>query len=152
MHTSLLPDYSGGAPLVWAMINGEPKTGITLFQLSDGVDNGPIVGQAETKIRDDDNIATLYDRIEGLGLNMLAKYLPKFIYGTVKHHAQDEEFRLVSPQRSPEDGLIDWKCYAKAIWNFTRAQTNPYPEAFSLLTGNALRIWSSRVHESTNPI
>ena len=51
LHASLLPDYSGGAPLVWAMIKGEEKTGITLFQLGDGVDDGPILGQAETPIR-----------------------------------------------------------------------------------------------------
>ena len=64
MHASLLPDYTGGAPLVWAIINGEEKTGITLFQMDSGVDTGPIIGQLEEKIREDDTIATLYDRIE----------------------------------------------------------------------------------------
>jgi len=64
MHASLLPDYSGGAPLVWAMINGEKRTGITLFQMGDGVDSGPIVGQAEEPILDNDTIETLYARIE----------------------------------------------------------------------------------------
>jgi len=64
LHASLLPDYSGGAPLVWAMINGETKTGITLFQMDDGVDSGPIADQSKEPIHPTDTIATLYPRIE----------------------------------------------------------------------------------------
>jgi methionyl-tRNA formyltransferase len=150
LHASLLPDYSGGAPLTWAMISGEPQTGITLFQLAGGVDNGPIIGQAATVINDNDDIASLYARIEGLGLGLLAEYLPQIFNGTAEHHVQNENCRRIFPQRSPEDGLIDWNCEARSIWNFIRAQTKPYPGAFSLLRGKRLRIWSSRVHELAN--
>jgi methionyl-tRNA formyltransferase len=64
LHASLLPNYSGGAPLVWAIINGETKTGITLFKMDDGVDSGLIVDQLEEPIYPGDTIATLYERID----------------------------------------------------------------------------------------
>lgn len=144
LHASLLPDYSGGAPLVWAMINGEKETGITFFQFSEGVDNGPIVGQARTKIRDDDTIATLYARIEDLGLELLGEFIPKLATGTAKLVVQDESRRRIFPQRGPEDGVIDWQWNAIDIYNFVRAQTRPYPGAFTTWNGQQIMIWSSR--------
>lgn len=144
LHASLLPDYSGGAPLVWAIINGENETGITLFKFADGVDNGPIVGQARTEIRDEDNIATLYARVEELGLELLEEYLPKLADGTAKLQLQDESKRRIFPQRGPEDGMIDWSWSARGIYNFVRAQTRPYPGAFTTWKGRLIKIWSSR--------
>jgi methionyl-tRNA formyltransferase len=88
LHASLLPDYSGGAPLVWAMINGESRTGITLFQMDDGVDTGPIVRQVEEAIDDRDTIATLYARIEEQGLVLLRDALPRLATGTAVLQAQ----------------------------------------------------------------
>ena len=107
MHASLLPDYSGGAPLVWAMINGETKTGISLFQMDDGVDFGPIAGQKEEPIYPGDTIATLYDRIEERGVELLRNKLPQLANGTLKLklQLQNETKRRIMPQRSPKDGL-----------------------------------------------
>lgn len=144
LHASLLPDYSGGAPLVWAMINGEAKTGITLFQMSDGVDSGPIAAQAEEPIYDDDTIATLYARIEERGVELLRATLPKMASGNLILRQQDESRRRLVPQRSPEDGCIDWGQDAAAIDRFIRAQTRPYPGAFSTLNGKPITIWSAQ--------
>lgn len=135
LHASLLPDYSGGAPLVWAMINGETKTGITCFQMDDGVDSGPIAGQREVSIYPDDTIATLYARIEQQGLQLLYKVLPAMAAGTLNLCAQGESKRRVMPQRSLEDRCIDWNQDAEAIIRFNRAQTKPYPGAFTTLDG-----------------
>lgn len=145
LHASLLPDYSGGAPLVWAMINGESKTGITLFQMTDGVDSGPIAAQAEEPIKDNDTIATLYSRIEDRGLELLHNALPAMADGTLLLLPQDESRRRCVPQRSPEDGKIDWNNEAAAIDRFIRAQTRPYPGAFSTLNGKPITIWSSQL-------
>lgn len=142
LHASLLPDYSGGAPLVWALINGERKTGITLFELADGVDNGPILGQAEMPIAEDDTIATLYGRIEEAGLGLVAEYLPAVAHGTAKRIPQDERKRRVFPQRSPADGRINWRQSADELYNFVRAQTKPYPGAFTSWRGQRMTIWS----------
>jgi methionyl-tRNA formyltransferase len=143
LHASLLPDYSGGAPLVWAMINGETRTGITLFQLADGVDNGPIVGQAGTDILPEDDIASLYARIEDLGAGLLERYVPDLAEGRARLEAQDERLRRTFPQRGPEDGLVDWTMPADRIHDFIRAQTKPYPGAFSWQGAHKVTFWAS---------
>jgi methionyl-tRNA formyltransferase len=144
MHASLLPDYSGGAPLVWAIINGEKRTGITLFQLGDGVDNGPILGQLPVDIHDDDTIATVYARVEELGRELLRRHLPQLAAGTAVLTVQDERKRRIVPQRGPEDGRIDWSQPASRVHDFIRAQTRPYPGAFSHAQGERVTLWASR--------
>ena len=144
LHASLLPDYSGGAPLVWAMINGECKTGITLFQMDDGVDSGPIVGQREEPILRNDTIATLYARIEERGLELLKEALPQIASGTSSLRCQNEANRRIMPQRAPEDGLIDWTKDANWLDRFIRAQTRPYPGAFTTLDDNPFHIWQAQ--------
>jgi len=144
LHASLLPDYSGGAPLVWAIINGESRTGITFFQFADGVDNGPVVSQAATEIRAEDTIATVYERVERLGVALLQADLPRLAAGTAQLRAQDESRRRVFPQRSPEDGLIDWTRASARIHDFVRAQTKPYPGAFAILGGHRVTVWAAR--------
>ncbi len=144
LHASLLPDYSGGAPLVWAMINGEVKTGITLFQMDDGVDSGPIIGQAEELILPNDTISSLYGRIEERGIELLKRHLPLLATGKAELRIQDERARRIFPQRSPPDGWINWNQDAAVIDRFIRAQTRPYPGAFtSLPDGRLLTIWSA---------
>lgn len=145
LHASLLPNYSGGAPLVWAMINGERESGITLFLMDDGVDSGPILGQIREPILPDDTIGCLYSRIEEHGLYLLRQCLPALSAGTAKQVPQDESLRRVYPQRIPADGWIDWEQDVKAIDRFIRAQTRPYPGAFtSLQDGKRLTIWRAR--------
>jgi len=143
MHASLLPKYSGGAPLVWAIIQGEKKTGITLFELADGVDNGPIFGQSEVPILYEDTIASLYAKIETAGQALLCSLLPQIMDGQVQKQVQDERQRQVMPQRSPEDGRINWNASAESIYNFIRAQTHPYPGAFSIYNQQRLSIWAA---------
>ena len=144
LHASLLPDYSGGAPLVWAMINGEKRTGITLFQLDDGVDSGPILGQRVAEIEEDDTIATLYARIEELGLDLVNNLLPGLTNGSAKLTSQDHSKRRVFPQRGPEDGLVDWAQSAAVLDRFVRAQTRPYPGAFTTWAGKRITLWKAR--------
>lgn len=151
MHASLLPDYSGGAPLVWAIINGETQTGISLFQLADGVDDGPLIGQSATPIHIDDTIATLYARIETLGLALLTEHLPHLAHGTAVFTPQHETGRRRFPNRSPADGMIDWHQPAGVLYNFIRAQTKPYPGAFTLYEGAPLHIWAARAESGEVP-
>ena len=150
LHASLLPKYSGGAPLVWAIINGEKETGITLFQMDDGVDSGPIAGQIQEPIKTGDTIATLYARIEQSGLELLRETLPKLAEQSLQLVPQDGSRRLIMPQRSPEDGLIDWSQDAVTIDRFIRAQTYPYPGAFSTFEAKPLHIWCAQVASATN--
>ncbi|MFK7923656.1 MAG: methionyl-tRNA formyltransferase [Bacteroidia bacterium] len=152
MHASLLPDYSGGAPLVWAMINGETRTGITLFRFDDGVDSGPVVGSSSTPILYDDTIATLYERIEDIGLTLLDYYFPRVCKGVTEFSQQDENRRRVFPQRSPNDGRIDWSWPAERVRNFIRAQTSPYPGAFTFLDSNRVTLWDCELSSKTTSL
>jgi methionyl-tRNA formyltransferase len=145
LHASLLPNYSGGAPLVWALINGEKKTGITLFQMDQGVDSGPVVGQLEEIIEDDDTIASLYARIEERGIELLRLEVPKLISGSYVLSHQDESQRKTYPQRNEQDGEIDWSWDAQRIRNFIRAQTKPYPGAFFYIEGKKVTLWDADV-------
>jgi len=145
LHASLLPDYSGGAPLVWALINGEKKTGISLFRMDEGVDSGPIVGQLEEEIDDHDTIASLYLRIEEKGLTLLRDKVPKLASGKFTLNEQDESKRRIYPQRNEQDGEIDWTWDAQRIRDFIRAQTKPYPGAFFYIEGKKVIIWDADI-------
>ncbi len=143
LHASLLPDYSGGAPLVWAMINGESRTGISFFQMDDGVDSGPLVGQSEVAIHEADTIRSLYDRIEEAGLELLGTHVPRLASGEADLIFQDESKRRIFPQRGPEDGAIDWSCTVDQVDRFIRAQTKPYPGAFFHLVESKVTVWTA---------
>lgn len=143
LHASLLPEYSGGAPLVWAIINGEKKTGISLFQMNDGVDSGPIAGQKVEIIRSNDTISSLYKRIEEKGMSLISEVMPILAKGELKLTIQDESKRSIFPQRSPSDGLINWNESSSFIERFIRAQTKPYPGAFASFKGKKLHIWKA---------
>lgn len=145
LHASLLPEYRGGAPLVWAMINGEMTTGITMFLLDDGVDTGPTVGQRVVRIRPDDTIATLYSRVDEAGVELIRADLPRIAAGTVVPTPQEPSRCDPYPQRGPEDGLIDWFQSAEEIDRFVRAQTRPYPGAFTIVNGCQVKIWRAAV-------
>ena len=147
MHGSLLPAYRGGAPLVWAMINGEREAGITFFQLDDGIDSGAIVGQRAVPILLNDTIASLYARIEEAGRAILVETLPQLIAGTCPHRPQASATGAVMPQRAPADGAIDWQRPSLDIYNFIRAQTRPYPGAFTHVDGHRIHIWQAKLFD-----
>jgi len=148
IHASLLPRYRGGAPLTWALINGEAEVGATLFKLEDGVDNGEIFGQFATPVLDDDDISTLYDRVTTGSVRLLCQSIPKIASGSEVGRKQDEAMATCFPQRSPADGCINWTWSAKRVRDFVRAQTRPYPGAFTTILGSEITIWKVGVVES----
>ena len=147
MHASLLPKYRGGAPLVWAMINGEQEAGISFFQLDDGIDTGAIVGQRAVPILLNDTIATLYARVEVAGRTVLEETLPGLIAGSCKPRPQPAGVGSVMPQRAPSDGVIDWSRPSLDVYNFIRAQTRPYPGAFTFIGDERVQVWEARLHD-----
>lgn len=145
IHASLLPKYRGGAPLVWAIINGEKTTGVTFFHFADGVDNGDIIAQKAFEFDDDATIADLVIKAEQASLAILRECLPRIAAGTAPRLQQNEADATYFPQRSPEDGLIDWTWDAKRIKDFIRAQTKPYPGAFTFIGGKKVTIWDADI-------
>ena len=143
IHSSLLPKYRGGAPISWAIINGETVTGVTLFHLDDEVDAGDIVAQRPVPIGALDTCAEVLARATDASIEMLVETLPLIAKGMAPRLSQDVQLATLMPQRKPEDGLIDWSRGVATVHNFIRAQTRPYPGAFTWAAGTRLTIWKA---------
>ncbi|WP_024954308.1 methionyl-tRNA formyltransferase [Sulfurospirillum arcachonense] len=129
IHASLLPKYAGGAPLNWAIINGEKETGVTLFHMEDGVDDGDIIAQKSFTIEHEDTIKEVYDKATIASKEILLEVLFEDIKN-IKFIPQDKSKIEIFPQRKPEDGKIDLSKSSIELYDFIRAQSDPYPGAF----------------------
>ena len=143
IHASLLPRFRGGAPVNWAIIEGETETGVSLFYLDDLVDAGDIIGQASFAIEFEDTCATVYDKVIRESCRLLEIHLPLIASGAAARVRQDESLATHYPQRRPEDGLIQWSWPARRIYDFVRAQTRPYPGAFTYSGSDKIFVWKS---------
>ena len=140
VHWSLLPKYRGGSPLVWAIINGENETGASLFYLEDKVDVGAIVAQTRVSIGQDDEVGTMIERLNIASGALVTAHVPRLLQGTAQRWPQDESQATFFPPRAPEDGCINWAWPARRIYNFIRAQTIPYPCAFTFYQQHKVKI------------
>jgi len=147
LHGSLLPKYRGGAPLVWAMIHGEKETGVTLFYLEDGVDEGDIIGQESFSLGETETIADALTKLDEAAQRLLERTLPLLAKGQAPRLSQNHAEATTFPQRSPADGEIDWSWSVKRIRDFIRAQTRPYPGAFTRIDGKKVILWDAEVLE-----
>lgn len=141
LHHSLLPRYRGGAPLVWALINGEREVGTSLFYFTEGMDDGDIVDQRSVAVGGAEYIGEVLPRLEALDVEMLSRHLHGLLEGTAPRRRQEEHLATYATQRSPEDGRIDWSWPAPRIFDFVRAQSDPYPGAWCLFEGQRLSVW-----------
>jgi methionyl-tRNA formyltransferase len=147
IHGSLLPKYRGNAPFVWAMINGEKETGVSLFYFEKGVDEGDIIAQKKIPIEESDNISHVLEKAKTASIDILLQYLPLLADGKAPKIAQDHSLATLYPKRTPEDGLIDWSWDKMRIKNFIRAQTKPYPGAFTIVNDKKVIIWDADIIE-----
>ena len=138
VHASLLPKYRGAAPIAWALLRGEEKTGVTTMRMDEGLDTGPILLQQEVDISREDTAGSLGIRLAGLGASLLIETLKGIRNGSVKPRAQSGEASYAPPLRK-EDGLIDWSRSALEISNFVRGM-QPWPSAYCMLEGERITI------------
>lgn len=143
-HDSLLPEYRGFSPTVWAILNGEDHTGVTLFRIAEAVDSGNIVDQQRVPIGKDDAIAMVMERVTDAYLQLLDKNLDALLQGSAIGIAQDQSQATFTCKRLPEDNLIDWNAPTEQIYNLIRAVSAPYPGAYTFLNGKRIRIWSAK--------
>jgi len=151
MHPTLLPQGRGRASIPWAIIKDLPKTGVTLFQLDEGVDTGPIFEQYEIPVSADETAQTLYAKAVEAHLALLRRVWPRLEDGTAQGRRQDESQATEWPGRTPADGeiFLDRMTVAE-IDRLVRATTRPYPGAFLRQEGGAiLRIWAGHPAESS---
>lgn len=142
LHASLLPQYRGAAPINWAIINGEKKTGVTTFFLKHEIDTGEIIFQEEEPILEDDSVGSLYIRLMNKGAQLVVKTVRAVESGTYPQVPQitDQDLKE-APKIFKEDCKIDWNQPAKKINNFIRG-LSPYPAAWTFLEGKVLKVFS----------
>ncbi|CAA9382218.1 MAG: Methionyl-tRNA formyltransferase [uncultured Pyrinomonadaceae bacterium] len=141
VHFSLLPKYRGAAPVNWAIVNGEGKTGVTTMQMDAGLDTGGILLQREISIGADENAIELMGRLSTLGADLLSETLAMF--DELVAQPQDEALATFAPIMKKEDGAIDWNLPAKEISNRVRG-FQPFPTSHTKLQDKKLTVWKSQ--------
>jgi methionyl-tRNA formyltransferase len=139
LHASLLPRYRGAAPINWAIINGETKTGLTTFFIRKKVDTGDIILQKEIGIGPEENFGELYDRMAQLGAEVLLETVGLIERGEVRVSRQDDALATAAPKITPEHCLLDWSKTADQIRNQIRGLA-PSPGAFTFFRGKNLKL------------
>lgn len=136
LHASLLPDYRGAAPINWAVINGEKKTGLTTFFIDEKIDTGAIIYQSEIEINPRENAGDLHDKLMVLGSDLVIKTVNAIANGSIKTKIQANITTKQAPKLHPDNCKIDWKFNSQTIYNKIRG-LSPYPAAWCyLINGN----------------
>jgi methionyl-tRNA formyltransferase len=145
MHPTLLPRHRGRGAIPWAILSGLAKTGVTLFEIADATaDSGPIVGQVEVPIAADETATSLFERLTEAHVTLLREYVPQILEGRAPRIPQDPLRGSAWPRRTPADGIIDWETRAPYLHDWVRAQTRPYPGAFTYVGDSKVVVWRAR--------
>jgi methionyl-tRNA formyltransferase len=150
IHASLLPQYRGAAPINWAIINGEKKTGVSTFFLQHQIDTGEIIGQVETLINENDNVEDLHKRLMLEGAKLAVKTLSDIENGEVKSTPQPTDIYIQhAPKIFKETCQINWSQEANKVHDFIRG-LSPYPGAYTFLKTKQLKVFkTSKTTETT---
>jgi len=131
LHASLLPDYRGAAPINYAVIHGEKKTGATTFFINEKIDEGNILLQEEIEISDTENAGELHDRLMEMGAKLIVKTLDGLAEDSIEEKAQPQ---VENPKNAfkifKENTRINWQKNSETVYNFIRGMS-PYPAAFT---------------------
>ena len=140
VHGSLLPEYRGAAPIQWAVLNGDKKTGVTTMFMNAGMDTGDMILKEEVEIGEDETTGELWDRLKMIGANLLIKTVKEIENGKATRTKQPEEGTM-APMLSKEMAKIDWENKnAKEIKNLVRG-LNPIMGAYTFLDGKKIKFW-----------
>jgi methionyl-tRNA formyltransferase len=149
LHASLLPKYRGAAPINWAIVNGETKTGVTSMRIDAGMDTGEILLQKEMEVGPTESAPELAARMSELGAPLMAETLRGLAAGTIVPRPQQHELALSAPMLKKEDGRIDWSRSAQEIFNRIRGFA-PWPGAYTLFRGQSCHIWGEPASNDLN--
>ena len=143
VHGSLLPKYRGAAPIQWAVLRGEKRTGVTTMHMAEGLDSGDIILTAETEIGEAETSGELFERLKALGAELLLKTLRQIQAGTAPRIPQNDADATLAPMLKKEMAEIDWTKSAGEVVNLVRGM-NPWPCAFTKFESKKLKIF--KVH------
>lgn len=145
VHFSLLPQYRGAAPVNWAIVNGEPKTGVSTMQMDEGLDTGDILEQVETPIGERESAIELMARLGELGAVTISNTLSRI--NDLSPRQQDHSAMTLAPIMKKSDGLIDWTMPATEIERRIRG-FQPFPSSFTSLDGGRVVFYSAFCEDS----
>lgn len=152
MHPTLLPAGRGRASIPWAILKQLPETGVTLFQLDEGVDTGPILAQERIVLSKLETATRLYDRVANAHRVLLRRAWPSLVSGRIVAVPQDESRASVWPARRPGDGDLSPDMSVAAADRLVRAVTRPYPGAVWRAGPEPLRVWAGRISSASQPL
>ncbi len=147
VHPSLLPRYRGAAPMNWALIRGETKTGVTIMRMDEGVDSGDILLQEETPVEPGETYDRLHDRLAVLGAQCLLRAIEGLAAGTIRRVPQDHSRATLAPRLKKDDGLIRWEAPARDIAHFV-AGLSSVPGAYTHLDGKVLKVFAAEAEDA----
>lgn len=150
LHASLLPDYRGAAPINWAIINGEEKTGVSTFFIDEKIDTGAVILKAETNISETETAGELHDRLMHLGAETVVETLKLIENNQVKTTVQPAEETKTAYKLNRENCKIDFNKSSKEVYNLIRG-LNPYPSAYTILSDNGTE-YNIKIHDVTYTI
>lgn len=151
LHASLLPNYRGAAPINWAIVNGEVRTGLTTMRIDEGMDTGDTLVRQEVAIGEKETAGELTKRMADLGGQLMAATLLGLEDGTLTGKPQNHAEASYAPMLKKEDGRVDWQRPAIEIYNRMRGFA-PWPGAYTTLRGESCQVWGEAVprQESAN--
>ena len=146
LHGGRLPEYRGGSPLNWQIIRGEPRVGISVIRLDQGIDTGEVLADAEIPLGPADTIAEVHERANGIFPRLVLDVVERFARGNTAGVTQDSVRAAYWHQRSDADGHVDWRgLSSQEVHNLVRAVTRPYPGAFAFVGEALVRIYRTEV-------
>ncbi|MDD2365601.1 MAG: methionyl-tRNA formyltransferase [Desulfuromonadaceae bacterium] len=148
VHASLLPKYRGAAPLNWCIINGEHETGVTTMMMDVGLDTGDMLLSEKTELNENEDIASLHDRMSIMGADLLARTLDLLVIGNLAPEKQNNDESCYAPMLKKDDGIINWNNDARTIHNLVRGLA-VWPVACSTIDGQTLKIYRTLIGEGT---
>lgn len=150
LHASLLPDYRGAAPINWAIINGEEKTGVSTFFIDEKIDTGAVILKSETNISEEETAGELHDRLMLLGAETVVETLKLIENNQVTTTIQPAEETKTAYKLNRENCKIDFNKSSRKVYNLIRG-LNPYPSAYTILTDNGNE-YNIKIHDVTYTI
>ena len=145
VHASLLPKYRGAAPIQWAVIDGEPVSGVTTMQMDEGLDTGDMLLKTEVALDEKETGGSLFDKLSQVGAKLLVETLEQVKNGQAVYERQPEQSPTAyASMIDKKMGNIDWTMPAVKIERLIRG-LSPWPSAYTFLEGKTLKIWAARV-------
>ncbi|NPV27716.1 MAG: methionyl-tRNA formyltransferase [Firmicutes bacterium] len=144
VHASLLPRYRGAAPIHWAIINGETKTGVTTMYMTEELDAGDIIRQSAVTIGDSVTVGEVHDQLAKVGADLLVQTLTEIQAGIAPRIPQDSHLVSYAPPLKREHEKIDWQWSATRVKNLVRG-LNPWPGAYTLAADQELKVWQAEI-------